>query len=78
MSENRTDTYQRITDQIIKAIEAGTRPWMQPWNAKSIGQTFARPLRANGGRFLLTCLIWSGACASLANPFTKSGWKRAP
>ena len=60
MSENRTDTYQRITDQIIKAIEAGTRPWMQPWNAKNIGQTFARPLRANGEPYqgINILLLW--------------------
>jgi antirestriction protein ArdC len=60
MSENRTDTYQRITDQIIRAIEAGTRPWMQPWSAQNIGQSFARPLRANGEpyRGINTLLLW--------------------
>jgi antirestriction protein ArdC len=60
MSENRTDTYQRITDQIIKSMEAGTRPWMQPWSEQNIGQFFARPLRANGEpyRGINTLLLW--------------------
>ncbi|MDX0409043.1 DUF1738 domain-containing protein [Sinorhizobium medicae] len=25
------DTYQRITDTIVKQLEAGTKPWIRPW-----------------------------------------------
>ena len=39
----RTDTYQIVTNKIIAALEAGTRPWQKSWTA--IG---GLPLRANG------------------------------
>lgn len=31
MSTNRTDIYQIVTDKIITALEAGTPPWVRPW-----------------------------------------------
>jgi antirestriction protein ArdC len=30
-------TYQAITDSIVKALEAGTAPWVKPWNATTSG-----------------------------------------
>lgn len=68
MSETRTDTYQRITDTIVSALEAGTRPWMQPWSAGNIGDSFPRPLRATGEpyRGINVLLLW---IASAANDF---------
>lgn len=58
MSEARIDTYQRITDTIIEALEAGTRPWMQPWNASNIGGP--RPIRSTGEpyRGINVLLLW--------------------
>lgn len=66
MSEHRTDTYQRITDTIVTALESGTRPWIQPWSASQIGSTFPRPLRANGEpyRGINILLLWLAAAAS--------------
>jgi antirestriction protein ArdC len=29
----RVDVYQRVTDQIIQAIEAGAETWEMPWHA---------------------------------------------
>ena len=68
MSEARTDTYQRITDTIVSALEAGTRPWMQPWSATNIGSSFPRPLRSTGEpyRGINVILLW---IASAANNF---------
>lgn len=30
---SKTDAYEKITDQIVKMLEAGTVPWRKPWNA---------------------------------------------
>jgi antirestriction protein ArdC len=34
---DRRDHYQEVTDKIIAALEAGTRPWRQPWKSGSPG-----------------------------------------
>jgi antirestriction protein ArdC len=44
----RTDVYQKITDQIVAALEQGVRPWHQPWNAAHMEGRVALPLRHNG------------------------------
>jgi len=37
---NKTDAYEKVTDSIIAAIEAGTVPWRKPWrNIGGIGPT---------------------------------------
>ena len=28
----RRDHYQEVTDRILEALEAGTKPWIRPWN----------------------------------------------
>ncbi|WP_254070434.1 ArdC-like ssDNA-binding domain-containing protein, partial [Acidisphaera sp. L21] len=43
---DRRDHYQEVTDQIIAALEAGTRPWRQPWKSGSPGM----PINATTGR----------------------------
>jgi antirestriction protein ArdC len=43
---DRRDHYQEVTDQIIAALEAGTRPWRQPWKSGSPGL----PINATTGR----------------------------
>lgn len=40
-----TDAYQDVTDAIISALEAGTKPWEKPWQAGGVAQY---PLRACG------------------------------
>ena len=32
----KTDTYQEITEQIIKKLEGGEVPWHKPWNSKEL------------------------------------------
>jgi len=43
MKKQRIDAYQVITDKIIAALEAGTRPWEKSW-----ATTGGLPLRHNG------------------------------
>lgn len=45
---SKPDVYTRITNQIIAALEKGTKPWMQPWNAAHAAGAVSRPLRFNG------------------------------
>jgi antirestriction protein ArdC len=42
------DIYQSITDQIVRELENGVRPWHQPWNAAHMEGRVALPLRHNG------------------------------
>jgi antirestriction protein ArdC len=44
----RSDIYQRVTDILVRQLEQGTRPWMQPWNAEHLAGKITRPLRACG------------------------------
>ncbi|HWY87122.1 MAG TPA: zincin-like metallopeptidase domain-containing protein [Gemmataceae bacterium] len=44
----RKDVYDRITADIVAKLEAGVRPWHQPWNAAHAAGGISRPLRNNG------------------------------
>lgn len=44
----RADVYQKITDQIVTALERGVRPWHQPLQVEQGAGRITRPLRANG------------------------------
>ena len=37
MAKEKFDAYQVVTDQIVKALEAGTRPWTKNWAGGSGG-----------------------------------------
>lgn len=56
----RPDTYARITNQIIVQLEAGVRPWTQPWTG---GRPVTRPLRHDGTPYtgINILLLWSEA-----------------
>jgi antirestriction protein ArdC len=56
----RFDVHQHVTDQVIKALEAGTKPWEQPW--RSAGGSL-RPLRFNGEpyRGINVLMLWGAA-----------------
>ena len=43
MTEQNKDVYQRITDQIVAAIERGADEWRMPWHGRG-GQGTARPI----------------------------------
>jgi antirestriction protein ArdC len=55
-----SDVYERITIRIVEQLEAGTRPWIQPWGG---GGTPVRPLRHNGVAYrgINTVLLWMTA-----------------
>jgi antirestriction protein ArdC len=59
----RTDVYQKITDQIVSALEQGVRPWHQPWKAEHSSGRIMRPLRANGMAYqgINVLMLWSAA-----------------
>src|SRR6202035_1418919 len=59
----RTDVYQKITDQIVVALEQGVRPWHQPWNAEHSAGRITRPLRGNGVPYqgINVLMLWSAA-----------------
>ncbi|ODR99523.1 antirestriction protein [Methyloceanibacter methanicus] len=59
----RQDIYSRITDQIVRSLEQGIKPWTQPWNAAHAAGPVSRPLRFNGETYsginILT--LWASA-----------------
>lgn len=57
------DVYERVTAAILAALEAGTRPWMQPWNAMHAAGPVSRPLRHDGTpyRGVNVLLLWLAA-----------------
>lgn len=58
-----TDVYQRVTDQIVAALEQGVRPWVKPWSAEHAAGRITRPLRANGVpyRGINILMLWATA-----------------
>src|SRR3954449_1935942 len=57
------DLYDKVTAKIIEALENGTRPWLQPWNAQHAAGRISRPLRSNGEAYngINAILLWSEA-----------------
>ncbi len=43
---DRRDHYQEVTDRIVAALEAGSRPWRQPWENGALGM----PVNATTGK----------------------------
>jgi len=61
----KTDVYDRITAQIVQALEQGVRPWLKPWNAEHAAGRITRPLRSNGIPYqgINVIMLWSEAVA---------------
>jgi antirestriction protein ArdC len=59
----RTDIYTRITDQIIRILESGVKPWIQPWHAAHAAGFVSRPLRHNGQPYagINVLTLWASA-----------------
>lgn len=59
----RTDVYQKITDQIVAALEVDVRPWHQPWKTEHAAGRITRPLRCNGIPYqgINVLMLWSAA-----------------
>lgn len=62
---------ERVTQAILAQIEAGTRPWVKPWQAGEM--SFGLPLRSNGKpyRGINTLLLWA---AATQNGFQSPYW----
>ena len=60
---DQPDVYARVTAGILAALEAGTRPWMPPWNAAHAAGPISRPLRHDGTpyRGVNVLLLWLAA-----------------
>jgi antirestriction protein ArdC len=61
----KQDLYTRITNRIIAELEAGTPPWLKPWNAEHAAGRITRPLRHNGipYRGINVITLWMTATA---------------
>lgn len=61
----RQDVYDRITGQIVAALENGVRPWIRPWNAEHAAGRITRPLRHNGQPYtgINILSLWASATA---------------
>ena len=59
----KPDIYTRITNQIVAALEAGVKPWTQPWNAAHAAGAVSRPLRYNGQPYsgINVLTLWASA-----------------
>ena len=65
-AESRADIYQRITDRIAAAIEAGAVEWRMPWHPGADGATPMLPVNAATGkpyRGVNTVVLWATAQA---------------
>lgn len=65
--EARADIYQRITDSIAAAIEAGAGEWRMPWHSGTNGQAPVMPVNVVTGRpyrGVNTVVLWATAQAS--------------
>ena len=61
--EDRTDLYQSVTDQVIADLEAGTVPWVKPWQGGG-GAGLGLPENAATGRAysgINILLLWAAA-----------------
>lgn len=60
----QTDIYSRVTATILAALEAGVRPWFQPWAThQHLAGPVSRPLRFNGTPYqgINVVLLWGCA-----------------
>jgi antirestriction protein ArdC len=48
MSYGNADLDQRITEQIVKDLENGDRPWFEPWSAERAASGIIRSLSHSG------------------------------
>jgi antirestriction protein ArdC len=63
MTSRRIDVYTQVTDRIVAELEAGVRPWIQPWTSSHGAGEVSRPLRFNGVpyRGINVVLLWLSA-----------------
>ena len=71
-NHTKTDAYQKITDQIVAAIEAGAGPVEMPWHRGNVGTT--RPANAFTAKPYQGVNIVSLWAASAINDLTSGYW----
>ena len=64
------EIYQAVTDKIIRAIEAGTPPWRQPWIARDCGL----PRNAATGRGYNGVNVWLLMLTAQAHGYDSGLW----
>lgn len=59
----KVDLYEQVTNQIVRQLEQGVRPWMVPWNAGHPAGSICRPLRCNGQPYngINILMLWGTA-----------------
>lgn len=69
----KSDLYQKVTDDIVRALERGVRPWVKPWSSEHACDRITRPLRANGMTYsgINVLMLWS---AAEDNGYSASTW----
>jgi antirestriction protein ArdC len=69
----RVDIYTKVTSDIIAKLEAGVRPWVQPWKAEHAAGRICRPLRHNGIPYggINILMLWA---AAEVNGFSSPFW----
>lgn len=69
----KADIYTRITNEIVKSLERGVKPWTQPWNAAHAAGPVSRPLRYNGQGYsgINVLTLWA---ASMERHYTAPIW----
>lgn len=69
----RTDIYTRITNQILAHLEAGVKPWIQPWQSANAAGAVTHPLRHNGEPYsgINVLTLW---CSSMERGFSSPMW----
>ena len=63
-ADSRGDIYQRVTDRIIAAIEAGAGEWRMPWHSVADGMAPVLPVNAVSKkpyRGINTVVLWATA-----------------
>ena len=68
----RPDIYTSITNRIVEQLEAGTRPWLKPWNASHAAGRISRPLRFNAQPYsgINVIVLWMTAeMSGFISPF---------
>jgi antirestriction protein ArdC len=56
----RIDLYQRVTDEIVRAIEAGAGPFIMPWHGLAHGRP-RNPYSGEAYRGINTLVLWAAA-----------------
>lgn len=70
--QDRIDVYQRVTDQIVAAIEAGAESWEMPWH--NDGSAITAPVNAASGRNYRGINVLSLWAQAHTKGFTSGMW----